>query len=79
MGIHRDVSQHGFGRYNPSTDQGWRYKLSQTMSKHFQINVLEFITTLIGVWLEIIPFTIDYARILCMTDNNNAVGWPHKT
>ena len=49
------------------------------MARNVHINVKEFIATLIGIWLEITTIAISYARILCLSDNNSAVGWLQKS
>lgn len=79
IGIHTDTSSHGLGGYNPSTSIGWRYQLSKKIAKHLHINVKEFVSTLIGIWLELTVTNMDYARILCLSDNNSAVGWLQKS
>ena len=73
IGIYTDASKHGLGGYNPTTGIGWRYELPSRLAQQLHINVKEFIATLIGVWLEINSTKINYASILCLTDNNSAV------
>ena len=77
--IYTDASSVGMGGYNPYSGQAWRYKLPTWMANQFHINTLEFIPSTIGTWLEIKNSTIDYTKILCMTDNSSAVGWLYKS
>ena len=78
MTIFTDASGRGLGGYNPATGRAWRFKLPEWMAKSFHINTLEFIASLIGIWIEIIENNIDYFRILNLTDNSSAVGWLFK-
>ena len=45
------------------------------MQHQFHINILEFIASLIGIWLEIKESKIQCLSILAKTDNSSAVGW----
>ena len=73
--IFTDACETGLGGYNPRTGKGWRLKLPLWMQKQFHINVLEFIASTIGVWLEIKNKKLEYLNILARTDNSSAVGW----
>ena len=61
-----DACEAGLGGYNPRTGKGWRFR--------FHINILEFIASLIGVWLEIRDKKMTYLNILAKTDISSAIG-----
>ena len=73
--IYTDACETGLGGYNPRTGKGWRYRLPVSMQKQFHINILEFIASLIGIWLEVKNKNIELLSILAKTDNSSAVGW----
>ena len=76
--IYTDASGRGLGGYNPQTGQAWRFKIPEWMARSFHINTLEFMASLIGIWMEIRNNNTEYLRILNLTDNSSAVGWLFK-
>ena len=73
--IYTDACETGLGGYNPRTGKGWRYRLPVWMQKQFHINILEFIASLIGIWIEVKNNKTEHLSILAKTDNSSAVGW----
>jgi len=77
-----DACEHGLGGFNTSTGQAWRYKLPAWMTSCCHINLLEFLASIIAIWLEIIEKRDkpkNYERYLALTDNSSAVGWLYKS
>ena len=70
--IFTDACETGLGGYNPRTGKAWRYRLPEWMQKQFHINILEFIASLIGIWLKAKENKLRYQNILAKTDNNSA-------
>ena len=73
--IYTDACETGLGGYNPRTGRAWRYRLPFWMQRQFHINILEFIASLIGIWMEIKFSNTPYLSILAKTDNSSALGW----
>ena len=75
-----DASEFGLGGFNTSTGKAWRFELPLWMRKSMHINLLEFISCTIGVWLEIIQNRKNnkFLKIHALTDNSSAVGWLYK-
>ena len=73
--IFTDACETGLLGYNTRTGKAWQYRLPEWMQKQFHINILEFIASLIGIWLEVKDNKLRYLNILAKTDNNSAVGW----
>ena len=80
--IMTDASEGGLGGYNPSTGLAWRFKLPDWMYSTMHINLLEFIASAIGIWLEVLESKKNYqhfTRIRALSDNSSAVGWLYKS
>ena len=77
--IYTDASSHGMGGYNKESGLAWRYELPKWMAHTFHINTLEFISAMIGIWIEVLNKEDDYLKINCLTDNSSAIGWLFKT
>lgn len=73
-----DACETGLGGYNIDTGRGWRLPLPAWMIGRFQINFLEFLSSLIGLWLELLTEPPKHHRYLCLTDSSSAVGWLYK-
>ena len=74
-----DASEWGLGGYNPSTGTAWRFELPIWMRESMHINLLEFISCTIGIWLELIrQKDSTFIKIKALTDNSSAVGWLYK-
>ena len=74
-----DASEIGLGGYKTSTGAAWRWKLPPELQHKFHINTLEFLSSLIGIWLELLTDDKPYKRILCLTDSSFALGWLYKS
>jgi len=75
-----DACEHGLGGFNVLTGKAWRYKLPKWMTSSCHINLLEFIASFIGIWLEILESKEKkYIKIRALTDNSSAVGWLYKS
>jgi len=75
-----DACEHGIGGYNLMTGRAWRFKLPKWMTTSCHINLLEFIASFIGIWLEIInEKETKYKKFRALTDNSSAVGWLYKS
>ena len=75
-----DACEYGIGGYNLRTGAAWRLKLPNWMTTACHINLLEFIASVIGIWLEIInDESTKYKRFRALTDNSSAVGWLYKS
>jgi len=76
-----DACEHGLGGLNLSTGKAWRYKLPSWMTACCHINLLEFLSCIIAIWLEIISNhnKENYNKYLALTDNSSAVGWLYKS
>ena len=77
--IFTDACETGLGGYNPRTGKGWRFQLPVWMQRQFHINILEYISSLIGIWLEVMDKNTAYLCLLAKTDNSSAVGWLTKS
>ena len=49
------------------------------MAQSLHINVLEYLASFIGIFLELQNNNIQHHRILCMTDNSSTLAWLHKS
>ena len=78
-----DACEHGLGGFNVKSGKAWRYRLPRWMTSHCHINLLEFIASIIAIWLEIIEENkvdkLKHEKYLAMTDNSSAVGWLYKS
>ena len=66
--IFTDACELGLGGFNPHTGHVWRYKLP-TWAQSLHINVLEYLASFTGIYIELQNSSIQHHRILCMTDN----------
>ena len=51
--IYTDASEHGIGGFNPEIGRGWRFQLP-SWAKGLHINMLEFMASFVGLWIEIL-------------------------
>jgi len=49
-----NACEHGLRGYNLLTGKAWRLKLPNWITASYHIHLLEFIASLIGIWLETI-------------------------
>ena len=71
-----DACEHGMGGYN-TEGLAWRYELPSALIGKFSINLLEFIASVITIYLTIKD--ADHPKkILAFTDSSSALGWLYK-
>ena len=76
-----DACKHGMGGLNLKSGKAWRFKFPEWMSKKFHINFLEFLASIVSIWLDIIQDNdqTKYKKYLALTDNSSTVGWLYKS
>ena len=71
-----DASEHGLGAYHLESGRGWSWMIPQELQGRAHINLLEFLTQVIQIWIDIFEGRIqDEDCILAMGDNTTAMGW----
>ena len=59
-----------------SHGRSWSYLIPHELRGRAHINLLEFLTKVISIWVDIIEgVTTPLDCILCMGDNTSAMGW----
>ena len=75
-----DACPSGMGGFSLTTGKAWRFQIPdeflQAVNK--QNNLLEFLASIISVWLEILDGAPSLSCFLSFADNTSAVGWLHK-
>jgi len=76
-----DACEFGLGGFNMKTGEAWRYKLPAWMTQTFHINLLEFIASVIAIWLDIKQDNSKtlFKKYFALTDNSSTVGWLYKS
>jgi len=76
-----DACEFGLGGFNMDTGKAWRYKLPSWMTATFHINLLEFIASVVAIWLDIIDDNgkTEHKKYFALTDNSSTVGWLYKS
>ena len=75
-----DACEHGLGGYSILSGRAWRFELPVDCRGRTTINVLEFIGSMITIWIDILAGTISPdACLLSQTDSTSAVGWLKKS
>ena len=70
-----DASEYGLGGYS-SKGKAWSFVIPQKLRGRAHINLLEFMTQLINIWIDILDGSIRrFDCILCIGDNTSAMGW----
>ena len=70
-----DASEHGMGGFD-STGRAWRYLIPTQLRGRAHINLLEFLTQVIGIWLAIEEGRLKPLDcVLAMGDSTTALGW----
>ena len=70
-----DASEHGLGSF-ASHGRAWSYTIPMKLRGRAHINLLEFLTQVISIWIDVIENkTKPEDCILCMGDNTSAMGW----
>ena len=74
-----DASEHGMGAY-ASHGRAWRYLIPNELRGRAHINLLEFLTQVISIWIDIIEGkSKPLDCILCMGDSTTAMGWMRRS
>ena len=56
--------------------RGWRFELPQSLRGRAHINLLEFIASIVPIWVDIIEKRIPrHSCLLALTDNPSTAGW----
>jgi len=75
-----DASEFGIGGYNIVSGRAWRWELPVALRLHTSINSLEFISSVITIWIDIYLGLISPEDcILSQTDSSSAAGWLRKS
>ena len=75
-----DASEFGMGGYNAITGRAWRWELPLELHLRTSINSLEFLSSIITIWIDISLGIIQPEDcILSQTDSSLAAGWLRKT
>ena len=70
-----DASEHGLGSF-ASHGRAWRFIIPEKLRGRAHINLLEFLTQVVSVWIDIIEQKSSKEDcILCMGDSTSAIGW----
>ena len=70
-----DASSVGIGGYSLS-GRAWRWQLPPHLLGRASINLLEFLASLVGPWIDIIEGNLpEYSSCLCEGDNRSAICW----
>ena len=71
-----DSCEHGLGAFHLESGIGWKWIIPEALRGRAHINVLEFVTQVIQIWLDVIDGRIPrHSCILAMGDNTSAMGW----
>ena len=74
-----DSCPFGLGGYSTS-GRAWRYYIPPSMRSLHTNNVLEYIASVVTIWLDILEGTTPkYACILGCSDSSSTVGWLHRS
>jgi hypothetical protein len=70
-----DACMSGIGGFSVTTGRAWRHYFTSSMSHH-HINTIEFLASVVGIWLEIGYKAIPHlGNTLALTDNSSCVCW----
>ena len=74
-----DASEHGLGGWS-SHGRAWSYVIPIHLRKRAHINLLEFLASLVGFWIDIIEGRMETQDcILAVGDSTTAMGWLRRT
>lgn len=74
-----DACKQGLGRYS-ANGLSWRCQLPDHLISRAHINLLEFLASILGIWLEILTNGVTQeVCLLCMSDNSTSTGWLRKS
>jgi hypothetical protein len=70
-----DACEHGIGGYSKD-GRFWRWEIPEELRSRASINILEFVASIISLWVDIKEKRIPpLSCALCMTDNTSGAGW----
>ena len=70
-----DASEHGLGGF-ASHGRAWRFEIPAKLRGRAHINLLEFLTQLINIWIDILEKNMSkQSCLLCIGDSTSAMGW----
>ena len=73
-----DACEHGLGGYS-AEGTAWRWPLPPHLLARAHINLLEFLASIICIWLEILRGVQPESCFLSMGDSTTATGWLRKS
>ena len=74
-----DASEHGLGGYD-TKGRAWRYLIPTRLQGRAHINLLEFMTQVVGIWLAIEEGRLSKLDcVLAMGDSTTALGWMRRS
>ena len=75
-----DACEHGLGGYSILSGKAWRFELPADCRGRTTINVLEFLGSMITVWIDTLAGDIQpHSCLLSQTDSTSAAGWLKKS
>ena len=70
-----DASEHGLGGFD-NNGRAWRYHIPEELQGRAHINLLEFLTQVVGIWLAVEEGRLQRLDcVLAMGDSTTALGW----
>jgi hypothetical protein len=75
-----DACEHGIGAFLATTGIAWRWKNPRDLQNQATLNVLEYLTGYLSIWMEI--YVGNAKTRLCFlsqTDSTSAAGWIRKS
>jgi len=71
-----DASEHGLGAFNLESGRGWAWQIPEDLQGRAHINLLEFLSQFIQIWIDIIEGRIrKESCVLGTGDNTSSLGW----
>ncbi len=75
-----DACEYGLGGYNIYAGRAWRFQIPQDCIGRAHINTLEFLASVISIWIDIFYNNINVEDcLLSQTDSTTAAGWLKKS
>ena len=76
---HSDACEHGLGGFS-AEGKAWRWKIPDKLLSRAHINLLEFLGSIVCIWLDILDKdTPPESCLLAMGDSITAIGWLKKS
>ena len=70
-----DASEYGLGGF-ASHGRAWTYTIPNHLRNRAHINILEYLTQIVSLWIDIIEGTVNKEDcVLAIGDNTSAMGW----